>query len=148
MTALARPLLRTAAEIVTAVGGLSLALTIQMHWVSRGEGSTLDGYNLASALRRLPARDHPWALEAAIGIYGVAAIGCITLMTAFWRNPIAVWIRGVLVLVPALVLLILSLRGAVPMGLWSSGAVVTVAASLLCVLSAVLLLTCSGEETQ
>jgi hypothetical protein len=134
--------------VVTALGGLLLALTIQMHWVSRGLGSTLVGHDLASALRRLPAGDHPWAFEAAIGIYLVAAIGCVVFMTAFWRNRIAILVRGILVLVPPLVLLILSLRGALPIGAWGSGTVVTFAACLLCVLSAVLLLTCSGEEMQ
>ena len=140
--------LRPAADVVTAVSGVSLALTIQMRWVSRGQGSTLDGHTLAYALRRVPADVKPWAMEAAIGIYATAAIGCIIVMTAFLRNASGIVLRTILAVAPALTLLILSVRGAVPMGHWSSGAVVTFVAGVLCVLAAVPLLTCSTEESQ
>jgi hypothetical protein len=146
---LRRSLLPVAAEIVTAVSGLCLVLTIQMRWVSKGLGSTLDGYNLAAALRRPPARGHPWAFEAAMGIYGVAAIGCVLVMIAFARNHITRIMRGLLAFLPAAVLAMLSIGGAVPMGVWSSGAVVTFLASTFsAAASAVVVLTVSPREQQ
>jgi len=137
---------RVVAEIVTAVCGLSLALTILMRWTSTGQGSTLPGYALAAQLRRLSSRQHPWAFAAAIGIYTVAAIGCVTLMTAMLRHRIATVLRALLCFVVASVMVILAVKGTVPFRSWGFGAAVTVGASLVILITAGLVPVSDVEE--
>ena len=123
--------LRLGCDLSVAACGVVLALTLQMYWVSYGQGSTLVGSDLASALRRTPASERPWTFEAALGLYAVAALGCGAVVSAFARRRRVIMIRACIGVLPAVVLVVLSVDGAFPMRHWNVGAVSSFVGSLL-----------------
>lgn len=110
--------------------GLALVGSLGVGWVSEGGGSTMTGRELAAAFRSLPLFAD-WGLRAALALYAVAALGIVALAasTSTRRAVSLALVAGSLPLLALLVVLIV--RGTLPLSIWGAGPMLVAAALLV-----------------